>query len=348
MYKSRIRTWGLDKKLKENEARAIIHFLAQNRDKASYIQLRGRRVDFKAVESHFKRKGMAIGDVLSTDAPHVSNLIYETPDMGERGVPRCLSSPDVFKSTELLCADVREYVLSSFGTSRWLASTPDHYWKIDLVGKLFARARIHLSQFVYQPGMATMEEARKASVRFLDGHISQTFPVLIQIIAAILMEQPRPLARIMIKNLCFMDVTHDFRGSHINMYIRKVFTRIGQLAFSDEDPGYLLAVTRSSMDSYEYVLGQYHLQTLYITVTLSRIMSFLYGPDGLSEPLEALLSSLESQQGSGTWQSQLLRHEIRRLGNERDDRAELTRDMTRLKYRPEFTFILYEDEDVRF
>ena len=333
MYKSRIRIWGLDKKLKENEARAIIHILTQHRGEASYVQLRGRRVDFKAVESHFKRKGMAIGDVLGTDAPHVSNLICETPDMSERGVPRCLPSPEPFKTTELLCADIREYALSSFGPTGWLSYTPIHYWHIRPIDGAFARVFMTWMQVVNKPDMAMMEEARKASVSFMesiDGEGPEAFSMLIQLIAVILVGPPRPLTRIIIKNLCFMDVTHDFRGSHINMYLRKVFTRIGQLASSDENPGYLLAVTRSSMDSYEHALGQYHHQSIFSTATLSRIMCILYGPDGLSEPLEALLSSLESQQGPGTRQSLLLRSEIRRLGGMRDDRAKQPRHMTRL------------------
>ena len=325
MYKSRIRTWGLDKKLKENEARAIIHFLVHHRGKASNIQLRGRRVDIKAVESHFKRKGMAIADILGTDAPHVSSLVCETPDMSENGVPRCLPNPEPFKTTELLCADVREYVLSSFGTGRWLPHMPDQYCNLEKFKRTqleFASLLIqHSLEILYVTGrqvmdqldMATMEEARKVSVKFMksiEGQISDNFLIVIQFIAALVVWPPWSIARTLSKNLCFIISTHDFKESHVNMYLRKVFTRTGQLASSDEIPDYLLAVTRSSVDSYEHVLGQYHPQTLSVTVTLSRIMCILYGPDGLSEPLEALLSSLESQHGPGTRQSILLRDEI--------------------------------------
>ena len=333
MYKSRIRTWGLDKKIKENEARAIIHMLARHRGTANHIQLRGRRVDIKAVESHFKRKGILIADVLSTDAPHVSDLICETPNMSKRRVPQCLTSPDAFKITELLCADVREYVLSSFETGFWLAK--GHYQYCDTEG-IISTAQFVVQDFLEmvavcwdevmdQPSMATMENVRKVSAKFMKSiecRISESLPLIMQLIAAVLVWPPIPLGRILSKQLCFIVANHDFGESHVKKYFQRIFSRIGRLASSDEIPSYLLAATRSSVDSYERVLGQYHPQTLSVTVILSQMMCILYGPNGLSEPLEALLSSLESQQGPGTRQSLMLRSEMRRLGEVRDDRAQ--------------------------
>ena len=336
MYKSRIQTWGLDKKLKEHEARAIIYMIAYHRGQASHVRLRGRRVEIKAVEAHLRRKQIAIGDVLSTGAPHVSNLIIcETPGRSERGVPRCLESPDAFKTAEVLCADVREYILSSFGTSRWLPQNLNEY--CDFEGIVYT-AQCLVQDFldmlaacwyepIFHPGIEIKEDleitegVREASAKFMDPIKSRSFenlPLMIQLMAAVLVWPLRPLASTLCKNICFILATHDFGDSHVNMYLHRIFIRIGHLASSDEILGYLLAVTRSSVDSYEHVLGQYHPQTVSVTVILSQIMCILYGPDGLSGPLEALLSSLESQQGPGTRQSILLRSEMRRLGELRD------------------------------
>ena len=322
MYKSRIQAWGLDKKLKEQEARAIICMLAQYRGKASYTRLRGRRVEIKAAESHLARKGIAIGDVLSTGATRVPNLIIcEMPETSERGVPRCPASPDPFKTTELLCVDVREYILSSFGTGLWLPQRPDQYCSIEgrlqnlrsveIYFEVIAIFRYHVMD---QPGTA-MKEIRTAStkiVEFIECQTAENLLLTIRLIAMMLFFR-RAKGRMLSKQLCSISATHDFGDSHVNMYMQRIFTRISQLAFSTETPDYLLAATRSAMDSHAHVLGQYHPQTLHIVVILSQMMCRLYGPDGLSEPLKALLSSLESQQGPGTRQSMMLWGELRRL-----------------------------------
>lgn len=325
MYKSKIQTWGLDKKLKEHEARAIIHMLARHRGKASHVLLRDRRVEIKAVESHLKRKGIPIDDVLSTDAPHVSNIIIcETPGMSEGGVPRCLASPDAFKTTELLCVDVREYIISSFGTGRWLPQSPDQFYRNERTRYISSYAQA-LAEVITapwdkgmdQPGTAMVAASRaysalKLALTECENH--EPLPLLILLTVTITLWWPRrPLAWMLSKQLCFIVATHGYGDSHVNMYLSRIFTRIGQLGSKDEVFGNLLAVTRTSIDSHGHILGEYHPQTLHLIVILSWTMSYLYGPEGLSEPLEALLSALESQEGPGTQQSTLLRNERRRL-----------------------------------
>jgi hypothetical protein len=101
MYKFRIKKWGLDKKHKEHEARAIIHMHTSRLGKATRIRLRGQSVDINNVLSYFKRKRIAIEDVLSSEAATLQDLVCETPVMSPRPMPQrtlsaelhCLESP---------------------------------------------------------------------------------------------------------------------------------------------------------------------------------------------------------------------------------------------------------------
>ena len=348
VFMSRIQQWGLNKKLKEPEARAIIHLLARHRGRASCIRLRGRRVEVQAIESLLKRKGITISDVLSTNAPHVSNLIYKTPDMSPkpmskmldpgtaanngllqvdagRAVPRCLTIPDVFRLTELLCADVREYVLSSFGTGAWLPQSLDSDRSSEeslksVMDSYRTHHNILFARRENKPGVA-VKEIREGLANLKKFTVWRNFdilPLTIQVIATVLMRRPRPTATMLSKQLCFIAASLDFGEGHPIVYLQKIFTRIGRIAYNDETPDYLLAIIRSSIDSHEHVLGQYHLQTLRNTAALSRTMCILYGTDGLFEPLEALRSSLESQQGPDTRESRFLRNELFMLGELHD------------------------------
>jgi hypothetical protein len=57
MYKSKIRSWGFDKRLKGNEVRAVVRVRRQRlaAGKASAFYIRGQVIDFEKVRSHLKR-----------------------------------------------------------------------------------------------------------------------------------------------------------------------------------------------------------------------------------------------------------------------------------------------------
>lgn len=81
MYKSRIRKWGIDKNLKEYEARAIIHMHARRQGRATQIQLRGRTINIESVQQYFRRKRINIKDILSSSPVTIPDLICHTPVM---------------------------------------------------------------------------------------------------------------------------------------------------------------------------------------------------------------------------------------------------------------------------
>ena len=74
MYKTRITKWGLDKKTKEREARAILRLHAQRRDKPTKMRLRGQPVDVNRIQTYFKRKGISVEDVLSPESNSNSDV----------------------------------------------------------------------------------------------------------------------------------------------------------------------------------------------------------------------------------------------------------------------------------
>ena len=110
MFKSRITKWGLDKKIKEREARAILKILAQRNVRLTKLRLRGQSVDIPKLENYFSRKGISIEDVLSSDCPSSSSVDLVCRSLSpavnpssEGSLPSMLptASPDAFVSREL-------------------------------------------------------------------------------------------------------------------------------------------------------------------------------------------------------------------------------------------------------
>ncbi len=66
MFKTRITKWGLNKNMKEPEARAILQMYAQRRDRPTKMRPRGQEIDVNRIKTYFKRKGISIEDVLSS------------------------------------------------------------------------------------------------------------------------------------------------------------------------------------------------------------------------------------------------------------------------------------------
>jgi MalT-like TPR region len=81
MYQRKIAQWGLDKKHKAPEMRAILH-LARQREATgqdSIFRIRGRRVDIEEVYRYFKRKGEDPTKLVVRDSPIPSTITVETP-----------------------------------------------------------------------------------------------------------------------------------------------------------------------------------------------------------------------------------------------------------------------------
>lgn len=81
MYQRKIAQWGLDKKHKAPEMRAILR-LARQREAAgqeSIFRIRGRRTDIEEVYRYFKRKGEDPAKLDVRESPIPSTITVETP-----------------------------------------------------------------------------------------------------------------------------------------------------------------------------------------------------------------------------------------------------------------------------
>jgi hypothetical protein len=147
MYKSRITAWGLDKKMKGNEVRAVVRMRRKRlaAGKASTFHIRGQVLDFDKVKSHLKRKGLTLDDVPSESNSPVPSLECYTPEpqaqesscsaadnaltaWNRRHVfripsPRSISSPDSLRIPEQLSRDIHTYFTESFASSRWVCQS---------------------------------------------------------------------------------------------------------------------------------------------------------------------------------------------------------------------------------
>ncbi|KAK3317678.1 hypothetical protein B0T19DRAFT_446631 [Cercophora scortea] len=88
MYKTRIKSWGLDKNFKESEV-VELYRLKRERDrigKPSAYKIRGRDVDWDRVHSYVKRKGLDIAHLIDTApaiSPSARDVSCRTPSPGD-------------------------------------------------------------------------------------------------------------------------------------------------------------------------------------------------------------------------------------------------------------------------
>ena len=328
MYKSRIKKWGLDKKHKEHEARAIIHAHNRRLGKATRIRLRGQSVDINTVLSYFKRKRITIEDVLSSEAATPSDLVCETPMTSPRPMSQKtlsaslhrLETPDRFKTAELLCIEIREYVFASFGTGRWVSHGPDKYCQSKKASfsnggplDLFREIQNACSLFDYKRPVQAVQTLSKgfSSIKIIVADQSLgALPYLLRSVALLLVRHRKLEVLSLCKQLCLMATVIGSKGDLVIHFFKNIFLRIALLARDSEANGFLLAALQSLLDSYVKVLNPCHLQTVQAASTLTRVMKILDGPGSLVGPLRTLYRSIERQQGPHTWQSLLLLFEL--------------------------------------
>ena len=119
MYKIRIKQWGLDKKSKENEMRAIVHKKKQLRDQGKRVEfhVRNRPVDYQDVVRYWERKGVSIDDVIAQRAESKTPeaVDYFTSPASPIMLPESMAIP------ERILISIRDYCKGSFENGIWIA-----------------------------------------------------------------------------------------------------------------------------------------------------------------------------------------------------------------------------------
>ena len=122
MYKTRIKQWGLDKKHKENEMRAIVRKTKtlRSQGKSATFRVRGRPVDYKDVVSYFKRKNVRLEDIITqrsgSNTPEAVDYFIT--------VPSPITTPESMASPELILVSIRDYFRGSFDNGTWVTTDP--------------------------------------------------------------------------------------------------------------------------------------------------------------------------------------------------------------------------------
>ena len=122
MYKTQIKRWGLDKKNKEFEMRAIVRKNGERADqgKRSIFLVRGQIRDFTDVVRYWDRKGVSIDDLITRQTP--------SPTPEAVGVFTPISSPivtpQVLAIPERMLRCIRDYFRGSFESGAWVKTDP--------------------------------------------------------------------------------------------------------------------------------------------------------------------------------------------------------------------------------
>lgn len=122
MYKTHIKQWGLDKKNKVSEMRAIVRKNKQRADqgKGSIVRVRGQLRDFAEVVRYWNRKGESIDRIIArqTASPTPEAVELSTP------TPSPILTPHEFAIPERLFRCIRNYFDGSFESGTWVRTEP--------------------------------------------------------------------------------------------------------------------------------------------------------------------------------------------------------------------------------
>ena len=122
MYKTHIKQWGLDKKNKDFEMRAVVRKNKQRADqgKGSIIRIRGQLRDFAEVVRYWNRRGISIDDIIArrTASPTPEAVECFTP------VPSPILTPEVLAIPERMFRCIRDYFEGSFESGTWVITEP--------------------------------------------------------------------------------------------------------------------------------------------------------------------------------------------------------------------------------
>ena len=122
MYKTHITKWGLDKKNKESEMRAIPRKNKQRAEqgKRSHFRVRKRDLDFAEVVRYWKRKGVTVDEVIAR------SMASPTPETVEcfTVVSSPITPPDDLATPEYILRIIRGYIAASFESGTWVKTDP--------------------------------------------------------------------------------------------------------------------------------------------------------------------------------------------------------------------------------
>ena len=223
MYKTHIQQWGLDKKIKHVEMRAVVRKSKQREDqgKSSIIHVRGQSRGLEEFIRYCDRKRVSIDDII---ARHTSS---PTPDTVElfTPIPSRIPTPQVLEVPERMFRCIRDYFSGSFESGTWVRTEPNvECYSI----KCGERAAVRADEFSFQCDAACRLFSRNL---FEEGGqtLKAAFAKMEQILLA---DQPQTLSGLF---LLLLYVRHDERDE-IAFLILRHFSDLSKELLGREHP----------------------------------------------------------------------------------------------------------------
>ena len=256
MYKTHIQQWGLDKKIKESEMRAIVRKYKQreNQGKSSIIRIRDQVRDFRDFIRYCHRKGISIDDIVArqTSSPTPEAVALSTP------VPSPIMTPQVLAIPECIFRCARDYFRSSFESGTWVSTEPSVQCYSIKVGGDTAGAMTELYNFYYSISGSDFNIAIPKLNNILSAEHPATLGILVTVMIDLHREMTEGQRSVLIR--LFSDFGKMLLGSeHPLTRICKWFASVGASDFE----AIAIGCMESMADQLQSSLGLVHESTLF-------------------------------------------------------------------------------------
>ena len=223
MYKTHIKQWGVDKKNKEIEMRAIVRKYRQREDQGRnsviHIRRRGRNspdvVSFTEVVRYWARKKKSIDDVIArqTSSPTPEAVELLTP------VPSPITTPQVLAIPECIFGCARNYFRSSFESGTWFST------------ELSVHCHSTLTEF-YK--FHTFGQDLKIAIARLNNIFLAEHPATLQVLFTLM--------------ICF----HRRNTDDLTLALLQMFSDVGKMLLGSEHPLTRICQWSSSVDASDF------------------------------------------------------------------------------------------------
>ena len=293
MYKTHIKQWGLDKKNKEPEMRAVVRKHKQRADqgKPSTIHIRGQIRTMAEVLHYLERKGVSIDEIIArrTSSPTPEAVKFFTPG------PSPILTPQVLAVPEVMFRSIRDYIKASFDSGTWhgadllieCRSTKDeddanNEWG-DFIDECYLAFSLSQRKLSYEAEQ-TLSKAITRIKQILLAELPATLTELLRLFAYLRSQEEAETTTIILRQ--FSGMSKALWGSeHPLSRIYEQFDKIYQSDFEDV----FIRCVEIVASYFESSFGPLHLSTLY-----SRIDLILVGTQNRIPKFQRLLREYEN------------------------------------------------------
>ena len=322
MYKNHINKWGLDKKNKSSEMKAILRKRTERAQvgKKSCFTLRGRPVVMVDVNRYLKRNHITVRDVLPTGT-HRPITPAELRCFTPKAVPRSPRNPIVYEVPQQIFDSIKIYLTGSIQAGWWVSDREDSHCRsakddpdatqalISLYDCLSA-ACVLVGQSEHEEAGLYMVKACSKIETIVRAEEPDMLRSLLDATLKVIDSKCIGLMQTVLKQVSDMSAIYltPFHPLHI------IFAHLSRLENHD-----LVEVTlrawHALSDRFEDTLGEFHLSTISCKIDRLRASAKYLRTTDLDSTVQAvqkLLDKCEAQYGTGCARSQVL---LKRLGD---------------------------------